>query len=146
MDIVITLPEDLWNEICAGNKEYECRKRIPRNFFRDTDKCFVIIKGTTNVVGWFNICQFLSCVYVDEIKEKYLNKLSISKEWFDKYSKREDVLHLWEIDSVVYLFSMPQNRDSFLGLDFNPQSYAYCHPKYTEYQTVFRRGKAFKED
>lgn len=130
MDIAITLPKFLWEQICSGEKQYECRKSIPRNFFRDTDKVFVILKGSTDVVGWFEITRFLSCVEVDEVKEKYLNKLGIIEEWLDEYAKHEDVLQLWEINPVVYEFSKPQNRESFLGIRNNPQSYVYCHPEY----------------
>ena len=144
MDIVITLPKNLWQAICSGKKEYECRKRIPRNFMRACDKCWVVLKGTTDVVGWFTISEFLTCVDVEEIAKDYLDKLCIDREWFDAYAKHDDVLSLWKIGEVFEL-TYSQDRYQMLNVTSNPQSYAYCRPNVGE-QRCFRRGKTDKED
>ena len=143
MDIVITLPKNLWAAICSGEKEFECRKRIPRNFMRAYDKCWVILKGTTDVVGWFTIDEFLTCVDVEEIASHYLDKLCIDRAWFNEYAKHDDVLSLWKINRNVYELTYPQDRYQFLNVLNNPQSYAYCRPIVGE-SRCFLRGKAAK--
>ncbi len=145
MDIAITLPKNLWDKICSGEKQFECRKYIPRNFMRDYDKVWVIIKGTNKVAGFFKIDNFLTCVEVSEVAEKYLDKICIDKSWLEQYTRHEDVLQLWQIGSVLYELAIPQNREEFLDLLRNPQKYAYCRPNIDD-QRFFARGRAFKTD
>lgn len=146
MDIVITLPKNLWASICSGDKEYECRKRIPRNFMRDYDKCWVVLKGTKDVVGFIVIDQFETGVDVEDIADNYLDKLCIDKAWFDEYAKHYDVLSLWKIGRVVYELAIPRDREKLLGIISNPQSYCYCRPTYDDNIRFFKRGMALKED
>ncbi len=142
MDIAITLPQDLWDKICSGKKQFECRKRVPRNFMPAYDNVWVVIKGTNKVAGFFKIDTFLTCVEVSEVAEKYLDRICTDKSWLEQYARHEDVLQLWKIQSVVYLLAIPQDREEFLGHISNPQGYAYCRPK-IEDQRCFPRGRAF---
>ena len=107
------------------------------------DKVWVVIKGTNKVAGFFKIDVFQTCINIQEIEKNYLDKICIDKAWFNHYSRHEDVLQLWQINSVVYELTIPQNRQEFLGLLQNPQSYAYCHPNIKE-QRAFPKGRAFK--
>lgn len=145
MDIAITLSKNLWDKICSGEKQYECRKRIPRNFMKNYDKVWIILKGTNKVVGFFNIDAFLTCIDVQEIKDNYLQKICVDKAWFDRYAEHEDVLHLWHISTIVFELAIPQDKENFLGLTDNPQCYAYCRPNIQD-QRCFKRGKAFTKD
>ena len=128
MDIAITLPKHLWKAICSGDKIYECRKRLPRNFMRVYDKCWVILKGTNDVAGYFYIDHFFYCINVEDIEKNFLDRLCVDKTWFERYAKRYDVLHLWKIGRPVYELTASHNRDEFLDIPANPQSYVYCRP------------------
>lgn len=143
MDIAITLPKNLWDKFCSGEKEYECRKRIPRNFMKSHDRVWVILKGTDKVLGFFNIEAFLTCIDLQEITNNYLNNICVDRAWFDRYAEHEDVLNLWQISTIVFELAFPQDRENFLGLTNNPQCYDYCRPN-TQDQRYFKRGKEFQ--
>ena len=127
MNIAITLPRNLWEKICSGEKQIECRKRIPRNFMPAYDLVWVIIKGTNKVVGALKINTFQTCVEVQEIARNYLDKICIDKTRLEQYAKHEDVLHLWHIKETKKL-AIPQDREKFLDIMANPQCYTYCRP------------------
>jgi hypothetical protein len=145
MNIAITLPKNLWDKICSGEKLYECRKQIPRNFLPGCDSVWVILKGTNKVVGFFKIDTFLTDVPVKEVAESYLDEICVEKTWLEQYAKQDDVLQLWRIQPVVYLAAIQQDREKFLGLSFNPQGYAYCQPVIEEHHRCFKRGRAFRQ-
>ena len=126
MEIAITLPKHLWNKICSGEKKFECRKRIPRDFMCCCNKVWVVQKGTASVVGWFTVDEFLTFIDVEEIRDSYLDKICVDREWFDAYAKNEDTLCLWRIGHNVHKLSEPRDRDRFLDIHNNPQFFAYC--------------------
>jgi len=127
MDIAITLPKHLWDKIVSGEKKFECRKRVPFNFMRAYDKVYVILKGTKDVAGYFSIEEF-RYMFVEDVDQKLLDTLCIDRKWFDEYAKHYDELHFWKIRKNVHEFPVPKDRETFLNLAANPQSYVYCTP------------------
>ena len=67
MNILITLPKNLLEDILNGKKKYEMRKCFPKQMRIGKDGFFVVEKGTDNVRCW---CR------VDEVEETYINYFS----------------------------------------------------------------------
>lgn len=128
MNILITLPKNLLDNIINGRKKFEMRKCLPKNMKIGEDGFFVVEKGTDDVRCW---CR------VDEVKETSVNYFSakmlahclcVSEEYIVKYAKDEKV-YLWKIGKVIVLEDL--KRDS-LVVDRNPQQFAYCPLSYEE--------------
>ena len=86
MDIIITLPKDLWTKIVTGEKSVEMRKwNLPEHFDVTLDKVFVVLKGTKRVVGCFEVERVAYNFSKTESWEEFGEKLGISYEWYDKY-------------------------------------------------------------
>lgn len=86
MDIIITLPKDLWTKIVSGDKSVEMRKwNLPEHFDVRVDRVFVVLKGTTRVVGCFKVERVAFNFVKDAAWQEFGNNLGVSFEWFDKY-------------------------------------------------------------
>lgn len=122
--VIITLPESLWLAIKMGVKTFECRKAFPRIPIL-TGRVYVIIKGTSQVAGYFTIG---SVIYSDDfvyLWKTYGRKLFIEPEWFSDYAySARKYLYLWEIDQV-YSFDGVIDREEYFGVKRNPQSIVY---------------------
>lgn len=128
MNILITLPKNLLEDILNGKKKYEMRKCIPKQMRIGEDGFFVVEKGTDNVRCW---CR------VDEVREANINyfsgkmlapKLCVSEEYIIRYAKGKKV-YLWKIGKVIMIEYL--KRQSLI-IDRNPQQFAYCPLSYGE--------------
>lgn len=125
MDIAITLPLDLWKKIVSGEKSIELRKNFPKDFDVNTDRVYVIRKGTKLIAGYFRVISF-EAVSAERIKYfgPILDKISVPRQWILKYVGYSSMVYLWHIGDVVQ-FSKPINRDYYWKMQSNPQSFVY---------------------
>lgn len=119
MNVVITLPRDLINKIINGEKWFEMRKTFPYRF-RDGDGVFVIEKGTDNVRCFFRVLDFIS-IEPSEARV-FAALLGVSVEYVENYCKNAKRVYLWKIGHVTTLSNWKRSK---LGIDKNPQSFAY---------------------
>lgn len=127
MDIAITLPRDYWNLIVSGIKTIELRKNNPHLMNKSIDRVYVVIKGTTDVVGFF---YFESTTATSPSiilnSEHILKQIAVPKSWIQDYIEGFSLVYLWGIGKV-FTFDVPRSRDFFLNIKSNPQSYVYLH-------------------
>ena len=128
MNILITLPKNLIEDIISGKKKYEMRKCQPKYMRIGEDGFFVVEKGTDNIRCW---CR------VDEVKHTYIGPISanllssylcVSKKDIVIYAKRRKV-YLWKIGKVKVFDSL--KRDSML-IKRNPMQFVYWVLSYGE--------------
>lgn len=128
MNIVITLPKELVEKIISGEKEFEMRKCLPNYMMTGADGFFVIEKGTSNVRCWCRVDDIRQ-TYMDAYSvEWFAHRLGVSEEYINRYAEGREV-YLWKIGKVIEFDSV--NR-SLLGIDKNPQQFAYCPGSYGE--------------
>lgn len=122
MNILITLPKNLLEDIISGKKKYEMRKCLPKNMKIGEDGFFIVQKSTDDVKCW---CR------VDEIKEVFINYFSVkmlapmlcvSETYINQYAK-DGKIYLWKIGKVIILEDLKRHS---LFVDRNPQQFAYC--------------------
>lgn len=125
MDIAITLPCTLWDKIISGEKTVELRKNFPKDFDVHTDKVFVLLKGTPQIVGFFFVSSF-EWVYAKSLLgyESILPKISVPKQWIINYIGDSYAVYLWHIREV-YTFPRPLDRSIVWNMYTNPQSFVY---------------------
>lgn len=125
MDIVITLPQDLWKKIVSGEKSIELRKNFPKEFDVNTDRVYVIWKGTTLIAGYFRVNSF-EAFYAESISDfgPILDKISVPKQWVIGYVGYSSMVYLWHIGDV-YQFVKPIEREYYWKMQSNPQSFVY---------------------
>lgn len=123
-DIAITLSEKLWYFICSGRKKIELRKSIPVEFDKDINKCWVIKKGSSMVMGFFFIESFR------EDKE-YMKRIvdvaiaaAVSEQFVKSYYQGYQKAYIWKIGWVCQSIGK-YDRFEVLGLKYNPQSFVY---------------------
>lgn len=132
-DIVITLPEKLWYFICSGRKKIELRKSIPIEFDKDINKCWVIKKGTSRVMGFF---------YIESFREdrEYMKRIvdmaiaaAVSEQFVRSYYQGYQKACIWNI-GPVYQSIRPYDRLDEFGMKRNPQAFVYVdEPKHKLY-------------
>lgn len=125
MDIAITLPKSLWDKIVSGEKSIELRKNQPYHFDIDFDRVYVVLKGSSDIVGYFNIAEFVatspSCLMTSQ---NWLRKIAVSQDWISHYIEGASLVHLWFIGKV-FQYKEPLSRPFTMKLSNNPQSYIY---------------------
>lgn len=131
MNILITLPKNLVNKIISGEKKFEMRKRIPKNMKLGEDGFFVVEKGTDEVRCWCRVDKVTTLdLTITEKMAKGLSKdLCVSQKFIIDYASVSTKVCLWEISKVVITEDLCRNS---LGVDKNPQQFAYCPLSYGE--------------
>lgn len=131
MNILITLPKNLINKIISGEKKFEMRKRIPKNMKLGEDGFFVVEKGTDEVKCWCRVDKVTTLdLTITEKMAKGLSKdLCVSPKFIIDYASVSTKVYLWEISKVVITEDLCRN---YLGVDKNPQQFAYCPLSYGE--------------
>lgn len=131
MNILITLPKNLINKIISGEKKFEMRKRIPKNMKLGEDGFFVVEKGTDEVKCWCRVDKVTTLdLTITEKMAKGLSKdLCVSPKFIIDYASVSTKVYLWEISKVVITEDLCRNS---LGVDKNPQQFAYCPLSYGE--------------
>ena len=124
MNIIITLPHYLWAHICIGTKKIELRKKIPLNFQTNESKCFVVLKGTHRIIGWFTISQFTKMPTPKPCTPDFAKALCVPRNWVDEYLKKSDYCYCWHIKDVYAYKQRVDIKENF-EIHSNPQSYVY---------------------
>lgn len=122
MNVLITLPKDLIEDIIAGRKIFEMRKSRPRLLFENVDGFYVVEKGTNDIRCFCRLIAYRSIAITDEIAKKYSGPLCVPPSYIIGYAKKNTLVWLWEI-GIVRIFKNFKRED--LGLDTNPQNYYY---------------------
>lgn len=128
MNILITLPKDLIEKIISGEKVYEMRKCLPKNMTIGVDGFFVVEKGTSDVRCWCRVDKAID-TYLDHYCAAWFARPTcVSEEYMLKYADGKKV-YLWRIGKVIKIDVLDR---SSLGVDINPQQFAYCPLSYGE--------------
>lgn len=123
MNILITLPKHLIEEIISGNKKYEMRKCLPKNMKIGEDGFFVVEKGTDEVRCWCRVdrCIEVTMTALDAVQ--YAGVLGVSPQFILDYAPVGTKVYLWEIGKVNKTQDLCRG---FLFVEKNPQQFAYC--------------------
>lgn len=128
MNILITLPKHLIDNIIRGEKLYEMRKSLPKLMRVGEDGFFAVEKGTSIVRCWCRV-DCIYGTYIDHYSASWFaSRLCVSEEYVEKYAANQRVL-LWKIGKVIELSDLDR---SSLFVDKNPQQFAYCPLSYGE--------------
>lgn len=122
--MIITLPKFLWESIVKGEKRYEIRKNLPQFFSTNDSKCYVVIKGTDIVAGYFSISCFYSQIYKKEDCSQIAKVACVPDEWISKYLKESKRFWAWHIAEVC-VFKEQISAKRVFSIKSNPQSYVY---------------------
>lgn len=124
MNIVITLPKMLAQQIYDGSKTIEIRKSWPTKFNLLVDTVYICEKGTTKVSGIFTVDKIEISTYTEEIWHYHARELAIDRRWYDKYTAKKQNYYLWYI-KLPLKFYIPYSLKDVFHMDKQPQSYAY---------------------
>lgn len=128
MNILITLPKELIEQILSGQKKYEMRKCLPKHMKIGQDGFFVVEKGTNDVRCWCRVDKY-TYTFVDHYSASWLaSRVCVPVEWIEQYANGKKV-YLWHIGKVIKIECLC--RES-LYVDKNPQQFAYCPLSYGE--------------
>lgn len=124
MNIIITLPHELCEEIFIGHKVYEARKAVPNFFDPKKDRVYMVEQGTDNVVGFFTIANFTTVPTTAATLDGLKAEICVSYKYLVKYYRHYEKAVLWRIKNY-YRFNRPLSlRDNF-DKENAPQSYFY---------------------
>ena len=128
MNILITLPKELIENIILGKKQFEMRKCLPKKMTIGKDGFYVVEKGTDYVRCWCRVDSY-NYTFIDYYRAiHYAHRLCVPEEYVHKYANGKKV-YLWKIGKVITFKNL--KRDS-LQVDRNPQLYVYCPLSYGE--------------
>lgn len=128
MNILITLPKNLIEDIISGDKEFEMRKCLPKHMKIGEDGFFVVEKGTNEVRCWCRVDAFME-TYIDHYSAGWFaSRLCVSDEYVERYANGKRVF-LWRIGKVITFEHLTRGS---LIVNRNPQQFAYCPLSYGE--------------
>lgn len=128
MNILITLPKKLLEDIISGKKKFEMRNCLPKHMKIGEDGFFVVEKGTNDVRCWCRVDAIME-TYVDYYSADWLaSRLCVPYEYVARYANGKKI-YLWKIGKVITIECL--KRDSLI-VDKNPQQFAYCPLSYGE--------------
>lgn len=123
MNVLITLPKELIEQLLCGHKKFEMRKSFPTNLKLGSDGFFVVEKGTHNIRCWCKV-DFVMIRNIGPIEAQNLSwDLCVSAEFIRDYARDGKPVLLWGIGCVIELNGLT-TKD--LGIKTNPQSFVYC--------------------
>lgn len=107
-----------------GIKMFECRKAWPKiPLF--TGRVYVVIKGTTQVAGYFTLCNVIKTNALGQAWHDYGKRLAIEYDWYCQYAaSAREYLYFWELDGV-YKYDGVRDLEEYFGVKHNPQSFIY---------------------
>lgn len=123
MDIVITLPSHLWNDIVSGKKKIELRNAFPKKYTHSIDKCYVCAKGENQIVGYFMISSFTKIPNTEMQRERVSSVACINPNWVESYYRKKKEMKAWVIGKV-HRFKEPIVLP-YKSIKRSPQSFTY---------------------
>lgn len=123
MDIVITLPTHLWNDIVSRKKRIELRKTFPKHYIKHIDRCYVCAKGENKIIGYFIISSFYKLPNKEKNRESVSRQACIKPNWVTNYYRKEKELKAWVI-GMVRSFEEPIMLP-YKSIKRSPQSFTY---------------------
>lgn len=131
MNVLITLPKHLIDEIISGNKKYEMRLAKPIQMKLGEDGFFCVEKGTKWIRCWCKVDTILELNTQGFDYDRWAKDLAVSPQFIKGYVGWRKKAYLWHIDKVIVFEDESLCRDS-LYVDRNPQQFAYCPLSYGE--------------
>lgn len=128
MNIMITLPKKLIEDIISGKKKFEMRKCLPKHMKIGEDGFFVVEKGTNEVRCWCRVDAVKEAHFDHHCVDCIASHLCVSKDYAERYAVGKKI-YLWKIGKVIQFECLI--RDSLM-VDRNPQQFAYCPLSYGE--------------
>lgn len=129
MNVLITLPKHLIEKIISGEKKFEMRKCLPKNMKIGEDGFFVVEKGTDEVKCWCRVDHVIEVTMNALVSVQYAGLLGVSPEFVLNYAPIGTKVYMWEVSKVVKIQDLCRGS---LGIDKNPQQFAYCPLSYGE--------------
>lgn len=130
MNVAITLPWNLIQDIKHRDKKIELRKKAPVWFDNREDYVAVVEKGTKRCPLILKISSFE--YYSTETIRAWLfywaEKLCVTPKWLEDYIKGEVGVYVWRI-GAAHETPDPETTYARLKLKCNPQSYVYIKSK-----------------
>lgn len=121
MDAILSIKPQFVNEIVAGRKRYEFRKR---GFKKRVDKVYVYASSPVcRIIGEFLLGNVLEGA-PDRIWSLTSAQAGISKEYFDEYYDKRPIAYALEIKSFV-TYKNPINPYETIAEFTPPQSFCY---------------------
>ena len=131
MNIVITLPKYLIDEICDGRKVAEMRKVAPRHLRVGSDGFFCVEKGTRHVRCWCRVDKMMKSSQPLDVCFYYAGKLGVRDEYIKDYMANKKPVYIWHIGKVKEFLPHAVTLND-LFIDRAPQQFAYCPFSYGE--------------
>lgn len=118
--MLLSIKPEFVKNILSGTKEYEFRKRRPRN---EVD-CIIIYSTapTKQVVAQAEVEEIVEGS-PDEVWNIAHNSAGISKNFYDSYYEGRDTAIAFKLKNIIQ-FDTPKELSDY-GLTCAPQSYAY---------------------
>ena len=121
MDVILSIKPQFVEEIIAGRKTYEFRKK---GFKERVRKVYVYASSPVcRIIGEFMLGQILEG-RPDYIWSKTNNQAGITKEYFDEYYKKKEIAYALEI-KYFKVYDKPKNPYLILERFTPPQSFCY---------------------
>lgn len=124
MNIVITLPEMMAQQVYEGCKTFIIRKSWPRNFKLTQDTVYICDDKTERVTGMFTIDKIIMTLNKKEIWEKHAAELAMSKQEYEIYCDSKITYYLWHI-MLPLQFPTPYSLQDVFNMAKPPLSYNY---------------------
>ncbi len=131
MNIIITLPRHLIDEICAGRKTIELRKCFPKLMRPGHDGVFILEKGTKNIICFCTITYIVPVKKTMNTFRAYEKEICIDKEWWLKYISSSKKIYLWGL-SGIRKFEPSLNLEVHFHTKYAPQNFSYTQKHFVQ--------------
>ena len=125
MNVILSIKPQFVEEIIAGRKKYEFRKK---GFKKQVRKVFIYASSPVcRIIGEFTLGQILEGP-PDMIWSKTSSHAGITREFFDKYYEKKGNAYALEIKDLK-VYDNPINPMAVFGQFTPPQSFCYVRSK-----------------
>lgn len=121
MDAILSIKPQFVEEIIAGRKTYEFRKKVFKERVR---KVYVYASSPVcRIIGEFTLGQILKG-QPDYIWSRTSNQAGITRKCFDEYYEKKEIAYAIEI-KYLKVYEEPIDPNIFLDKFTPPQSFCY---------------------
>lgn len=121
MDVLLSIKPKYVEEIIAGKKKFEFRKRI---FMKKVNKIYIYSSSPVQkIVGYFYYDGYIK-LSPEEVWEKTKKVSGISLKSFQQYFSGKKFAYAIKIEHLI-IFDIPLNPFDYFQKFYPPQSYQY---------------------
>lgn len=135
MNVVITLPQDMWCLMLEGRKTAEIRKTLPMHFVEGKDVVFINLKGHNKIVGYLSEVDIQPWLpqhwmnwsdveHTESDSMRIGERCGVPTDWIRRYLGDKTMLWAWCFDEVHRL-DQPIDLCEIVPSGKAPQSYVY---------------------